>query len=81
METLGIDAWLEPLAGEACGPDMEYDPAFLTLEQAAAGKPETQFAAAEPPQWPLVRELTEELFASTRDLRVAMPWCRAGHQY
>jgi type VI secretion system protein ImpA len=77
METLGIDAWLEPLAGEAAGPDMEYDAAFLTLDQAAAGKPETQFAPAEPPQWPMVRELAEELFASTRDLRVAMPWSRA----
>jgi len=77
METLGIDAWLEPLDGEACGPDMEYDPAFLTLEQAAAGKPETQFAPAEPPQWQVVREVSEELFGKTRDLRVSMPWCRA----
>ena len=77
METLGIDPWLEPLDGEACGPDMEYDPAFLTLEQAAAGKPETQFAPAEPPQWQVVREVSEELFGKTRDLRVSMPWCRA----
>ena len=77
METLGIDAWLEPIDGEACGPDMEYDPAFLTLEQAAAGKPETQFAPAEPPQWQVVREVAEELFGKTRDLRVTMPWCRA----
>ena len=77
METLGTEAWLEPLEGEACGPDMEYDATFLTLDQAVAGKPETQFAPAEPPQWPLTRELAEELFKSTRDLRVAMPWCRA----
>ena len=77
METLAIDAWLEPLDGEACGPDMEYDPAFLTLEQAAAGKPETQFAPAEPPQWQVVREVSEELFGKTRDLRVSVPWSRA----
>lgn len=77
METLSIDAWLEPLDGEACGADLEYDPSFLELEQAAAGKPETQFGPAEPPQWPAARDLAEQLFGQTRDLRVAMNWGRA----
>lgn len=72
-----LDAWLEPLDGEACGDDLEYDPTFLELDQAAAGKPETQFAAAEPPQWPQVRELAEDLLGRTRDLRVGMLWGRA----
>lgn len=72
-----VDTWLQPLDGEACGPDLEYDAEFLELGQAAAGKPETQFAAAEPPQWPQVRDLAESLMGRTRDLRVALPWCRA----
>lgn len=72
-----LDAWLEPLDGEACGEDLEYDPVFLELDQAAAGKPETQFAPAEPPQWPQVRELTEGLLSRTRDLRVGLLWGRA----
>ncbi len=72
-----LDAWLEPLDGDACGDDLEYDPAFLELDQAAAGKPETQFAAAEPPQWPQVRELAEGLLGRTRDLRVGMLYGRA----
>ena len=77
MDKISVDAWLEPLDGEACGPDMEYDPTFLELSQAAAGKPETQFGPAEPPAWPATRELAEQLFNSTKDLRVAMAWSRA----
>ena len=70
-------AWLEALPGDACGPDLEYDPGFMELGQAAAGKPETQFGPAEPPVWPQVRELSESLFGQTRDLRVALLWSRA----
>ena len=60
-----------------CGPDLEYDPDMLDLQQLAAGKPETQFAPAEPPEWGAVREKAAELMNRTRDLRVAMQWCRA----
>ena len=72
-----VDGWLEPLEGQACGDDLEYDPTFLELDQAAAGRPETQFAPAEPPQWPQVRELAEGLLARTRDLRIGLLWGRA----
>jgi len=72
-----VSAWLEPLAGESCGPLMEYEPGFMELEQAAAGKPETQFGPAEPPSWPLVREQAETLLDQTRDLRVALFWARS----
>ncbi|MBV8605557.1 MAG: type VI secretion system protein TssA [Pelomonas sp.] len=68
---------MEPLSGDACGTDLEYDPGFMELAQSAAGKPETQFGPAEPPVWPLVREQAEALFGQTRDLRVAMYWSRA----
>jgi len=72
-----VDSWLQPLDGEVCGDDLEYDPAFLELDQAAAGKPETQFGPAEPPQWPQVLELAESLLGRTRDLRVGLLWGRA----
>jgi type VI secretion system protein ImpA len=75
-----VQAWLEPLADEAapCGPDLEYDNDFLALTQAAAGKPESQFGDAEPPNWRAVAELSEAMFGRTRDLRVAVLWSRAG---
>jgi type VI secretion system protein ImpA len=75
--------WLEAVdvgVGEAsgpCGPDLEYDPDMLELETLAAGKAETQFAPAEPPEWPLVRDKAAEVMGRSRDLRVAMIWCRA----
>lgn len=78
-----VRAWIEPLdvrVGDthgACGPDLEYDPEMQELDKAAAGKPETQFSAAEPPAWPEVRERAGNLLNRSRDLRVAMHWCRA----
>lgn len=72
-----VSGWLQPLDGNPAGPSLEYEPEFLELAAAAAGKPETQFSAAEPPNWIRVRELSEELFKSTRDLRIAMWWGRA----
>lgn len=77
VERTIVDDWLEPLGDAPCGEDLEYDNAFLELNQAAAGKPETQFAEAEPPEWRKVRDAAEALFARTRDLRVAMHWVRA----
>ena len=77
MDSMSIEVWLEPLEGDACGEDLEYDPEFLELSQAAAGKPETQFGPAEPPLWPLVREMCEGLMVRTHDLRVAMEWARS----
>lgn len=72
--------WTEPLdpAGAApCGPDLEYDNDFLALQQLAAGKPETQFAPAEPPDWRAVAAAAEALLDRSRDLRVALLWLRA----
>lgn len=74
-----ITAWLQPLTADEgpCGPDLEYDNDFLALEQAAAGKPETQFQAAVPPDWREVRQQSESLMERSRDLRVAIHWVRA----
>jgi type VI secretion system protein ImpA len=72
-----FDAWLQPLDGEACGDDLEYDNDFLELNQAAAGKPETAVGGpAEPPDWRAVVSKAEALFERTRDLRVAVLWAR-----
>lgn len=73
------EAWLEPLSADAgpCGPDLEYDNAFLELSKAAEGKPETQFDRGQPPDWRAVRSQAEEMFDRTRDVRVAILWLRA----
>jgi len=75
-----VAAWLQPLADAAapCGPDLEYDNAFLALTQAASGKPDSQFGPAEPPDWPAARSGAEELLGRSRDLRIAITWLRAG---
>jgi type VI secretion system protein ImpA len=72
-------AWLQPLpdAEAPAGPDLEYDNDFLALAQAAAGKPESQFAPAEAPDWRAVKKLAEAMMERTRDLRVAVLWTRA----
>lgn len=72
-----VASWLLPLDGEPCGPDLEYDPAYLELQQTALGKPETQFAPAEPPVWLEVREGAAALLERSRDLRIALLWARA----
>ncbi|RZL10510.1 MAG: type VI secretion system protein TssA [Rubrivivax sp.] len=72
-----VDAWLEPLGDPATGEDLEYDNEFLELNKASEGKPETQFASAEPPDWSSVSDLAESLFNRTRDIRLALLWGRA----
>ncbi|UCJ17918.1 type VI secretion system protein TssA [Pseudomonas sp. MM211] len=58
-----------------CGEDLEYDADFLELERLALGQPERQMGqsviAAEPPDWRQVRERASELFARSKDLRLA----------
>ena len=77
---------LDQLLAEAsesppCGPDLEYDAAFLELEQAARGKPEQQYGdtlvPAEEPAWPQVRRLAEGLLGRSKDLRIAALFTQA----
>lgn len=82
MSLLPVDQLLAPLGDDApCGPDLEYDPAFMALEEAARGKPEQQFGdtviAAEEPDWRVVFENARELAERTRDLRVAVLLARS----
>jgi type VI secretion system protein ImpA len=64
---------LRPISDDApCGEDLSYDQGLQELETLALGKPETQFSPAEPPNWKELRTRCLELFARSKDLRVAM---------
>jgi type VI secretion system protein ImpA len=80
---LDLETLLAPLSDDApCGGDLEYDPAFLALEEAGRGKPEQQYGdtiiPAEQPDWRAVREQALALAARTRDVRIAVWLARAG---
>ncbi|WP_229217967.1 type VI secretion system protein TssA [Rugamonas apoptosis] len=79
---LNIDALLQEVdPTNPCGPNLEYDPAFLELEQALLGKPEVQYGdtitPAVPPDWKHVQRLASELLERSRDLRLAVAMLRA----
>jgi len=60
-----------------CGEDLEYDPDFMALQQAATGKREQQFGStiipAEPPDWARVERIATQLCKRTLDVRVLVP--------
>ncbi|MET0616396.1 MAG: type VI secretion system protein TssA [Luteibacter sp.] len=71
------ESLLEPLDVDApCGPNLEYDAAFLALESLAAARPERAIGdtvkQAEEPDWRDVARHAEQVAARTRDLRVAI---------
>lgn len=83
MSLLPVDRLLTSLDEHApCGEDLEYDPAFMALEEAARGKPEQQFGdtviPAQAPDWRQVHEDALALAERTRDLRLAVLLARAG---
>lgn len=64
---------LEPLPGDnPCGSDVDAEGKLAALEIAAAGKPETQWSPAVPPDWNQVRRECEEVFRTGKHLRVAV---------
>jgi type VI secretion system protein ImpA len=74
--------WLDNISADLpCGPDLEYDPSFLLLEQAVSGRPEAEYGetviAAVPPDWKTADALCVELLSRTRDLRV-LAWLARG---
>lgn len=64
-----------------CGEDLEYDPDFLLLQQAAVGKAEQQFGntiiPADPPDWREVEKRAHALLERTRDIRIISYLTRA----
>jgi type VI secretion system protein ImpA len=74
---LDLQALLAPLDPAApSGRDLEYDAEFTALEQAGKTRQEQEFGQTliegQGPDWTAVWDLTQSLWARTRDLRVAV---------
>ncbi len=79
---MDIDALLEPVSADnPGGDDLEYDPAFVELEDAARGKEERQIGevveAAEEADWKDVGKRAADLLGRSKDLRAAVYLTRA----
>jgi len=77
MGELNIDVFLTEVSpDEPCGEDLQYDNAFIALEQKAKGTPEQQIGnriePAQPPNWKEVRRDAIELLGRTRDLQLIL---------
>jgi type VI secretion system protein ImpA len=82
MPLANIESLLQPVSAETpCGVDLEYDAAYLELERVSQGKPEQQMGStivpAQEPDWKDVANRSLDLFAKTRDLRIAIRLTRA----
>ncbi len=80
--SIDIEKYLQDIDPDnVCGDDLEYDPAFIALEQDIIGKPEQQIGdtiqEAEPPDWKEIKKSTESLLDRTRDLRILVYYLRA----
>jgi type VI secretion system protein ImpA len=76
------ERWIAEIAESSpCGEDLEYDPEFLALAQAAQGRPEQQYGdtviPAEEPDWPEVERLADALMNRTKDVRICILLARA----
>lgn len=75
---INIDDLLKPIAEDKpCGEDFTYHPTFQNLETLARGKPETQFSAAEEPDWKEVRDAALEVLTQSKHLAAAVILTRA----
>ncbi len=82
MSAIDVEQLLQEIGpDDPCGPDLEYDAAFLELSREAQGKPAQemggQVIAAEEPDWRDVRSRALDLLARSKDLRVATILARA----
>lgn len=80
--TIDIEKYLTEIEPDnVCGEDLEYDPGFITFEQAVQGKEEQSMGdsviEAEPPNWREVIKLADKLLTRTRDMRVYVNYLRA----
>lgn len=75
---ISAEELLKPISDQSpCGEDLYYDPSFQELESLMKGKAETQFSAAEDPDWKAVRERCLELLKRSKDLRLVTALCVA----
>lgn len=82
MSLLDLEALLSPISEAApAGGNLEYEPEFAALEEAALGKPERQMGGGtipgEPPNFNLLFARSSELLARSKDLRIAGHLTRA----
>jgi type VI secretion system protein ImpA len=82
MPSIETDDLLAPIPGQdPCGPNLEYDIQFASLERDAAGKPEQQIGStivkAEEANWPAVEREARALLGRSKDLRVAVHFVKA----
>ncbi|MDJ0943319.1 MAG: type VI secretion system protein TssA [Kiloniellales bacterium] len=80
MPELKVDDLLQEVsADQPCGENLEYDPDFIALDEAARDKaaPMLGEGSAEAVDWAAVEEQATSLFARTKDLRVALHLARA----
>jgi type VI secretion system protein ImpA len=82
MSAIDVEKLLSEVSPDSpSGQDLEYDPAFMEMTRAAAGKPEQEIGGqvipGEPPDWRDVKKRCLDLCARTRDLRVAVYLTRA----
>jgi type VI secretion system protein ImpA len=80
--SVNLDDYLKDIDPEqVSGEDLQYDPAFIELEQTIKGKPEQQMGdtliEAEPPNWKEVKKQSEALLTRSIDLRVLVCYLRA----
>jgi len=70
---ISVEDLAKPISAEApCGPDLAYDPAFQQLETLVRGKPETQFSAAEDPDWKELRDLAVAFHGRSKHLTASV---------
>lgn len=82
MPLQNVESLLQPISADApCGPDMEYDAAFLELDRLSEVKPEQQMGdtivPAQEPDWKDVSGRAQGLLGKTKDVRVALKLVRA----
>jgi len=82
MSLLDLQALLTPVSEAApSGDNLEYQPEFAALEEAALGKPERQMGSqtlpGEPPNYATLFARSNELLKRSKDLRIAAHLTRA----
>jgi type VI secretion system protein ImpA len=82
MPIPNLESLLQPISADApCGPDLEYDPAFLELDRLSETKPEQQMGEtivpAQEPDWKVVSGRALDLLGRTKDVRIAVRLARA----
>jgi len=70
---INVEDLLQPVSPEKpAGDDLTYDTAMQELDKALQGKPETQFSAAEEPNWKEILRLSTDLSKRSKNLRVGV---------